>query len=320
MKKNIILITGVAGMVGSNLLDRYIGNNKNIIIGIDNYELGQKKNIENFLKFKNFFFFKIDLGKKILNHKLSRILYKNILSNVWLLASNSDINKGISNSNIDLKNTFLTTVNTLEFIKPYLNEKTKILFTSTSAVYGDVRKTIKEDNTSFNPISNYGSMKLASESFISSYSHLYNTKCIIFRFPNVVGKNLTHGLLFDMKKKILNNNKFIQVLGNGKQTKPYSNVSEIIDCMIFINKINLKNKYSTFNIGTDDQGINVKKIVELMLKKYNSKKKILYQKSEIGWKGDIKKYRYSTQKIKKLGFNFKLNSHQSILKAIEENI
>ena len=60
-------------------------------------------------------------------------------------------------------------------------------------------------------------MKLASEVYISSYSHLNNLQAIIFRFPNVVGKNLTHGLLYDMKKKLIlrrNFYKFLEMVNN----------------------------------------------------------------------------------------------------------
>jgi len=317
--KKIILITGVAGMVGSNLLKKKINVSNKIIIGIDNFVLGKEKFIKDSLKIKNFFFYKNDLGKKIKSKKLSDILKKNYLSEVWLLAANSDISKGISNSYLDFKNTYLTTYNTMEFIKKYLKKKTKIFFTSSSAVYGNINKTISENSGPLLPISNYGSMKLASEAYLSTFSYLNKSNIFIFRFPNVVGKNLTHGIIFDMKKKILSKKKFIQVLGDGNQIKPYSHVIEILKCMVFISKVSHKNKLNIFNIGTDDKGMKVRNIVAKMVKKYRSKKKIKYQKQKIGWKGDVPKYNYSTKRIKKLGFVFTLSSQDSVLKAIEEN-
>ena len=99
--KEIIFITGVAGMVGSNLLKKKINVSNKIIIGIDNFVLGKEKFIKDSLKKKNFFFYKSDLGKKFKSKKLSDILKKNYLSEVWLLAANSDISKGISNSYVN---------------------------------------------------------------------------------------------------------------------------------------------------------------------------------------------------------------------------
>ena len=127
--KKIIFITGVAGMVGTNLLHKISDTNK-LIIGIDNFVLGKKKFLNPFKNKKNFFFFNINLKKKIISNKLDGILKKNSLSEIWLLAANSDIQKGIKDYRIDLNNTFLTTINTLEFLKNYLNKDTKIIFTS----------------------------------------------------------------------------------------------------------------------------------------------------------------------------------------------
>ena len=62
--KDLVIITGVAGMVGSNLLEKIIRKKNQIIIGIDNYKLGKKVNIQRYLNSKNFFFFNIDLSKK----------------------------------------------------------------------------------------------------------------------------------------------------------------------------------------------------------------------------------------------------------------
>ena len=213
----------------------------------------------------------------------------------------------------------MTTYNTLQYFNKYLQQNSKIYFTSTSAIYGEIKSKITENSSPLNPISNYGSTKLASEALLSSYSHLNNCKIFIYRFPNVVGKNLTHGLLFDMKKKILGKKNFVQILGNGKQQKPYSHVNEIIDCMIYLSKKKYKKNFNVFNIGTSDNGIKVKDIVLIMLKKYQIKKKIKYQNSKIGWKGDVSRYRYSTNKINQIGFSFRMNSKKAILKAIDEN-
>ena len=67
--KKIILITGAAGMVGSNLINKYINQDVQII-GIDSLKLGKIEYIKSFKKKKNFLFFKIDLSKKIKNKKI----------------------------------------------------------------------------------------------------------------------------------------------------------------------------------------------------------------------------------------------------------
>ena len=113
--KKLIFISGAAGMVGSNLINQYIGKDL-IIVAVDNFTLGRKTFIKKYLKKKNFYFFNFDLSTSLFNKKIKGILKKNKLTEVWLLAANSDIQKGIRNPNVDLKNTFLTTFKTLNNI------------------------------------------------------------------------------------------------------------------------------------------------------------------------------------------------------------
>ena len=61
MRKEAILLTGSAGFIGTNLT-KYFLNKKEIVIGIDNFKLGKKKNIEIFLEDANFFFFKLEIS------------------------------------------------------------------------------------------------------------------------------------------------------------------------------------------------------------------------------------------------------------------
>ena len=299
MKKKVIFITGVAGMMGSELLEKLINNNK-IIIGIDNFKLGKKIYIRKHISNKNFYFLNIDLSKPIINSRLDLYLKKNKLEEIWLLAANSDIQKGILNPNEDFKNTFMTTYNTLNYLKKFLKKNTKLIFASSSAIFGSVKHKISERTPANYPESNYGSMKLASESYIASYAKNHLLKSFIFRFPNVVGKNLTHGILYDFRKKFLSKQNVVKVLGNGNQKKPYSFSSEILDSMKYISNLNFKTYINYFHLGPKDKGIYVKDIVKIFKKKFKLKK-IKYQKSKTGWKGDIATYSYDTRKVNNLG-------------------
>ena len=106
--KDVYIITGVAGLIGSTLLSVLIKRKKCIIIGIDNYKLGKFKFIKNFTKDKKFVFFKTNLNEKIKNNKILKILKKNKLKQIWHLASNSDIQSSVNNPFADLKNTFFS--------------------------------------------------------------------------------------------------------------------------------------------------------------------------------------------------------------------
>ena len=213
--KKISIITGVAGTIGSNLA-KYLIKNNHEIYGFDNLILGSLKNLKDLKKNKNFKFFKIDVSDEAF---LKKINLKNIkIDYLWLLAANSDIRSGIKDYKIDLKNTFLTTYCTLNYFKKNLTNKSKIIFSSSSAVYGNYKKKLTELEEKFLPQSNYGESKLISEVYLKKYYKLNKLKFLILRFPNVVGKPFTHGIIFDLAKKI-KKEKFINVLGDGSQKK-----------------------------------------------------------------------------------------------------
>ena len=172
-----ILITGAAGMIGSTVVESKLKKN-NLVYGIDNFLNKKSIYIKKFLTNKNFFFKKKDIS-------LSKKIFRNNLyfDEVWLLAANSDIRAGIKNPNVDYQNTFLSTYNFLNNINKNLKKNTKIIFTSSSAIYGDLKnKKIKLNYGPYKPISNYGAMKSASESYLTYYCQNYSIPFYIFRF------------------------------------------------------------------------------------------------------------------------------------------
>ena len=97
-------------------------------------------------------------------------------------------------------------------------------------------------------------MKLASEGIITAGLERFLKRAWIFRFPNVVGGRATHGAIYDFLKKLERNPAELEVLGDGKQEKPYLHVSELIDAMIHLfQKTNERLNY--FNIAPPDSAI-----------------------------------------------------------------
>ena len=310
------LIIGGSGFIGSQLANKLIFDN-NIII-IDNFSRGKLEYIEDLNK---------NVKCKILNYDISdnkqcmeafRIatsLFE--IDEVWHFAANSDIPAGIIDSNIDLKDTFLTTFEILNSMK-YFNIK-KLNFASSSAIYGDFGEELIHENIGpLLPISNYGAMKLASEAQISAATESFLEKVNIFRFPNVVGTPATHGVILDFITKLKLDSSTLQVLGNGTQQKAYLHVLDLIDAMLMITKISNNSKIEIFNIGPVDSGVTVKWIAENVVARINPKAKIVFGESNKGWIGDVPKFKYSTTKLQSYNWHPKYGSSQAILKAIDE--
>lgn len=313
-----IIITGVAGLIGSNLSTEMV-NKGYRVIGIDNLKLGKLHNIKHLIKKKNFIFKKINLENfENLKKLFKNIIRKNKVSVIWHFAANSDIQKGSKNFDIDYQDTFLTTFNLIKICRIY--SINKFYFASSSAIYGDLKNLkLKEDSGPLLPISAYGSSKLSAEAFISCAKESFLKKALIFRFPNVVGRPLTHGVIFDFLKKIKQDPRKLNVLGNGKQKKIYMHVSDLLDAMLFIER-KTKNGIHIFNIGPKDKGIFVKDIANKIAIHFGKNTKINYEKKKQGWVGDIPSFHYNTSKLLRLGFKKKIsNSDQAINRCISEN-
>lgn len=307
-----ILITGGAGFIASNLTERLLKEGHNIL-SVDNFLLGKREYVEVFEGNHNFEFKEID----ILNQKATTPLFDGI-DLVFHLSANSDIFEGARYTDRDLKIGTLATYNVLESMR--LNGVRNIIFASTSAVYGVSNQVpTKEDYGPLFPISFYGASKVACETLISAFCHNFNMKSWIFRFANVIGKNPTHGIVFDLIRKLKNNNSELEVLGDGKQSKPYLHVSDIIDGMLF-DFLNSHEEINYFNLACDGAA-SVAFIVNTLLEKLEMKNtKIHYTGKKQGWKGDVPYVRLSVEKMKALGWVSHFNSEEAILKGIDEII
>ncbi len=304
------LVIGGAGFIGSALIRRLIKNNNNIdIVVIDKLSLGSIDNLnESKVTFYDEDINNLEVIFKILkNH--------NNIHDVWHLAANSDIPAGISDVEIDLTDTFLSTVSTLKIMEKIGCKR--LYFSSSSAIYGPHDKKLDEDAGPLLPISNYGAMKLASESIISAYHESYLDKVSIFRFPNVVGLPATHGVILDFIRRLKKSSDELDVFGNGTQKKVYVHIDELIDAMLYINS-NTENDLNYFNIGPDDDGVTVKDIAEKTVARVSPNAKINYGTENRGWVGDIPTFSYSVKKLKNIGYEVKNSSLDTVLKAIDE--
>ena len=237
------------------------------------------------------------------------------IDEVWHLAANSDIPAGVDDMNVDLDDTFMSTVSTLKIMKAI--ECKKLYFSSSSAVYGFNENRLHEDIGPLMPISNYGAMKLSSEALISASLESFLDKVCIYRFPNVVGVPATHGVILDFIKKLKKDMSILEVLGNGTQQKTYLHVSELVEAMVFINN-NTNNGMNYYNIGSMDDGVFVKQIAEETTKVISPDAKINYQKTDRGWVGDVPRFYYSVDKLKDLGWSPKMSSLEAIQRAVRE--
>lgn len=308
------LVVGGAGFIGSNLCEALL-EQKNQVVCIDNLSLGKKENIKELLENEKFIFYEGDATNEDI---LLEIFSKEMPEAVFHLAANSDIQTSAKNPQVEYRNTYTTTFIILECMRKCGIKQ--LFFASTSAVYGDKRDIeLTEDTSNFEPISYYGATKLGSEALIQAYGYMNDMKALIFRFPNVIGPNLTHGVIYDFIRKLDKNKEFLEILGDGRQTKPYIYVGDLVEAIIYFMKV-MKPGVEVYNVGVLGT-TSVRKIADIICEELELENvKYEFTGGESGWKGDVPRFRYCLDKIHKTGWRAQYTSDEAVRKTVKDVI
>jgi UDP-glucose 4-epimerase len=309
-----ILVTGGAGFIGSHLIARLLKENHTVIC-VDNLFLGHRENLDVFINNSNFIFYEADITSIETSIDIMR---NHAIDTVFHLAANSDIQASSRLPDIDFKNTFSTTYSVLECMRQLKIEK--MFFASTSAVYGEQTEVkLAETAGSLLPISYYGGAKLASEAFISSYSYMNNLDVTIFRFPNVIGPSLTHGVVYDFIRKLQKNPAVLEILGDGTQHKPYIYIDDLLDAILLVS-FDTEKGVHIYNVGVEGT-TSVKEIADMICTKLGLQNvRYKYSGGNRGWKGDVPTFQYDLTKIHNRGWRAAYNSSQAIQVTLDNII
>jgi UDP-glucose 4-epimerase len=301
-------VTGCAGFIGSNLVDRLLHNGYKVF-GVDNLSTGQLRFLDKANLSPNFKFYNLDL----LNIDLLKTILVDI-DIVFHLAANADVRFGTNYPKKDLEQNTMVTFNVLEAMR--INGVKKIVFSSTGSVYGESSLIPTPEDGPF-PIqtSLYGASKVACEGLISAYSEGFGFQSWIFRFVSILGERYTHGHIFDFYLKLKENTESLYVLGNGKQRKSYLYVQDCIDAILMALKSS-NNKVNIFNLGVEDY-CEINDSVKWICRTLEVNPTLKYSGGDRGWIGDNPFIYLDTKKIGLLGWKPKLSIQDGVIKTLE---
>lgn len=302
-----ILVTGGSGFIGCHLCERLVGQGARVVAA-DNLSLGRRDHIAHLEEGADFRFVELDVADK---PRLDALFRDERFDCVFHMAANSDIARSHDDPSVDFVNTFETTFSVLEAMRRH--KVTRLVFASSSAIYGETDAVIAEDHGPLLPISHYGAAKLASEAFISSYGANYGVQSWMARFPNVVGDRLTHGAIHDFAAKLRRTPDCLEVLGDGRQTKPYLHVDDLVDAVMLAWE-SLDEPVNIVNIAGETR-CSVRRMAEIVVEESGLDARIAYTGGDRGWIGDVPNVEYDTRRIRALGWAPKLDSEGAVRAA-----
>lgn len=301
------IVTGGAGFIGSHIVDHLVAQGDEVIV-IDALLAGDLRNISRH----------IDSGAV-------RFVHANLLNpgwqdqcagadRLWHIAADPDVRESAITPDAQLNNTIIATHRVLEAIRTH--SIPEIVFTSTSTVYGEATVIpTPETYTPMEPVSVYGAAKLACEALISAYCHSFGVRGYVFRFANIIGPRSGHGVITDFIRKLRQNPKELEILGDGKQTKSYLEVTACVDAMAYVIS-HASETVNTYNIGSEDW-IDVTTIADILVAEGGlTGVQYRFTGGARGWVGDVPRMQLSVEKLKKLGYTPDIGSHESVRLAV----
>jgi UDP-glucuronate 4-epimerase len=266
-----ILVTGGAGFIGSNLIERLLEQN-HAIVCIDNFDDFYSKNIklknlENYDLNKNYSFSETDILDK---NGLDNLFRENEFDLVINLAAKSGVRPSLLNPEIYFQTNVLGTLNVLETMKKF--NVNKLIYASSSSVYGNNKKLpFSESDDVNNPISPYAASKKSAELLCHTFHHLYGFDIFCLRFFTVYGPKQRPDLAIHKFSNAILNNQEIEMYGNGETSRDYTYIDDILDGVL--NSVEKLKGFEIINLGESKQ-ISLSEMLQTLEKHIGIKAKI----------------------------------------------
>jgi UDP-glucose 4-epimerase len=294
---NKVVITGVAGFIGSNLARNLVADGVEVV-GIDDLHSGKLLQINDLdIEFINMDISDLDFPK----HKSLCGAHR-----IYHLSADVDNRFSMQAPEKMLLSNVNATLNIGEAAR--INEISEIVYASSGTIYGDNRQPPFPESAEFsNQTTLYGATKYAGESLLAVYSNQYGVKVNAFRFVGVLGPGYTHGHIFDFVQSLKDDPTYLKVLGDGNQRKSYVNVRDLIEAI----KGPINEGFNVFNLGRSDYST-VRNSVEWIIEALNLNPRVDYGSTPFGWIGDNYFLQLDTSKLNSTGWIPKYSIEESV--------
>jgi len=280
-----ILITGAAGFIGSHVADAYIKEGHDVVI-VDDLSTGFDRNVNPKAKF-----YRVDIFDEKKVNKIFRDEKFDIINHH---AAQMDVRRSTKEPVFDAK---VNVLGSLVLLQACLknNVKNFIYANSAGASYGEPKYLPMDENHPINAISEYGISKHTVEHYLYLYNNNYGLNYVSLRYPNIFGTRQEPeneaGVVSIFVSRMLSGKRPI-IFGDGKQTRDFVFVSDVVKANLLALKKFTNNSY---NLGTG-RGVSVVEVYQTVKEKLNSNLEPIYSDERVG---EISKCYFTYDKIKK---------------------
>ncbi len=303
-------ITGGAGFIASNLVDRLSAQGVEVVI-VDDFRTGRREFVADALARPQVRLIEGDvLDPDVMREAVAGCDW------VFHLQANADVRFGLEDPQRDLHQNTIATSNVLEAMRA--QGVRQIAFSSTGSVYGEPDVFPTPEDAPF-PIqtSLYGASKLAGEGLIAAYAAGYGFTGLIFRFVSILGERYTHGHVFDFYCALKRDPTRLRVLGNGRQEKSYLYVGDCVEAILTAAERHRDEAGAhVYNLGTQETVV-VDDSVAIITEHLGLQPAIEHTGGKRGWTGDSPLIALDTERIRGLGWRPTLTIREAVIRTLE---
>ena len=298
-----VVVTGGAGFIGSHVVDALVAAGARVRV-IDDFSTG----------FPQFLHPAAELCEaSLLDYARVRGAFAGA-EQVFHLAANADVRRGLEHPRKDVEQNLLATHNVLEAMREH--GVRGIAFASTGAVYGDATVIPTPEDAPF-PIqtSLYAASKLAAEGLLTAYAHGYGFRTHIYRFVSMLGPRYTHGHVFDFWRKLRDDPAKLEVLGDGEQRKSYLHVTDGVQAML-LGLERAAAPINILNIGHHDW-LSVRESIAIICDALAVTPELRFAGGDRGWVGDSPKILLDTSRMRALGWAPRVELKRAVVETLQ---
>jgi UDP-glucose 4-epimerase len=305
-----VCVTGGAGFIGSNLVDRLSADGVEVVI-LDSFRTGRREFVADALRRPQVRLVEGDvLDAAALADAFEGCDW------VFHLQANADVREGFEHPHCDLEQNTLATAAVLEAMR--MRGVRRIAFTSTGSIYGEPEVFPTPEDAPF-PIqtSLYGASKAAGEGLIAAYAAGYGFTGVICRLVSILGERYTHGHLFDFYRALRRDPTRLRVLGDGRQEKSYLYVQDCLDALLCaVERHREEPGAHVYNLGLEET-ISVEESIGILCDHLSLTPRIERTGGRRGWIGDSPRIHLDTARIRGLGWRPRLTIAQAAKRTLE---
>jgi UDP-glucose 4-epimerase len=303
-----VLVTGGAGFIGSHIVDWLLGLGHDVRV-YDNFSTGRRQFLNRSLPSSAVH--RADLrqyGRMCLALEDSDLVIH--------CAGHADVASGWVEPGVDIRNNTIATSDLLRAM--WIYKVRRLIFLSTSAVYGESPSPIREDAPFPVQTSLYGASKLACEGMIAAYCAGLGLSATVLRLAPVVGPRYTHGHIYSFVQQLHRDPTTLTVLGNGYQRKSFVDVDDVIRACAIAQSaaiFDLEVGYHVFNVGRADDCC-IRDSIGWICDELKVAPVITYGEGERGWVGDHPVLTLDASRLRGIGWLPRISIEEGIRRTV----